>query len=87
MKRLYVGNLPWSVNDSKLSEMFSKYTGIMSAVVIMDRQTGRSRGFGFVEISDDAQADKAIAEMDGTDIDGRKLVVNEARPREERKPY
>lgn len=81
MKKLYIGNLPWSVDDAKLRELFSKYASITSATVIMDRQTGRSRGFGFVELSDDAEADKAIQEMNEMDIEGRKLVVNEARPR------
>lgn len=83
MKRLYVGNLPWSVNNDKLAEIFSKYPSVASAVVIMDKETGRSRGFGFVEFSDDADAQKAISEMNGADIEGRKLVVNEARPRED----
>ncbi|MFH0936776.1 MAG: RNA-binding protein [Candidatus Daviesbacteria bacterium] len=83
MKKLYVGNLPWSVDDSKLAELFSKYPSVTSAVVINDKQTGRSRGFGFIELSDDAQADQAVTEMNDTDIEGRKLVVNEARPRED----
>lgn len=68
--------------------MFSKYSSVISATVIMDRQTGRSRGFGFIEISDDAEGQKAIEEMNGMDMNGRKLVVNEARPREDtRKSY
>lgn len=83
MKRLYIGNLPWSVNNDKLAELFSKYPSVVSAIVIMDKETGRSRGFGFVEFSDDADAQKAISEMNDTDVDGRKLVVNEARPRED----
>lgn len=83
MKKLYVGNLPWSLDNDKLAQLFSKYTGVNSAVVLMDKQTGRSRGFGFVEFSDDSQAMKAIEEMNGSDIDGRKLIVNEARPRED----
>lgn len=82
MKKLYVGNLPWSVNDQKLAELFSKYSSVTSAVVISDKQTGRSRGFGFVEFSDDNEAAKAIEEMNGADVEGRKLIVNEARPRE-----
>ena len=87
-KKLYVGNLPWEVNDQKLGEMFSKFTSVVSATVIMDRQTGRSRGFGFIEMSDDAEALKAIEEMNNADVEGRKLVVNEARPREDtRKSY
>ncbi len=83
MKKLYVGNLPWSVDDNKLAEFFSKYTSVTSATVIMDQATSRSRGFGFVEMSDDAEADSAISEMNGLDIEGRKLIVNEARPRED----
>lgn len=81
MKKLYVGNLPWSVDDAKLAGLFNQYSSVTSVVVIMDRQTGRSRGFGFVELSDDNEALKAISEMNDTDIEGRKLVVNEARPR------
>ena len=83
MKKLYVGNLPWSVNDSKLAELFSKYASVASATIINDRETGRSRGFGFVEFSDDSEALKAVEEMNGFDIEGRKLVVNEARPRQD----
>lgn len=88
MKKLYVGNLPWEVDDQKLGGLFSKYSSVTSATVISDRQTGRSRGFGFVELSDDAEGQKAVEEMNNSDIDGRKLVVNEARPREDtRKSY
>ena len=83
MKRLYIGNLPWSVDDAKLAELFSKYASVTSAVVITDKETGRSRGFGFVELSSDEEAMKAIEEMNDADIEGRKLVVNEARPRED----
>lgn len=82
LKKLYIGNLPWSVDDAKLTELFSKYPTVTSAVVIMDRQTGRSRGFGFVEFSNDQDAQKAISEMGDMDIEGRKLIVNEARPQE-----
>lgn len=80
MKKLYVGNLPWSVDNQKLAEIFSKYGSVTSTSVINDKQTGRSRGFGFVELSDDAEAQKAIDEMNGFEVDGRKLFVNEARP-------
>ncbi|MDO8498397.1 MAG: RNA-binding protein [bacterium] len=80
LKKLYIGNLPWSVDNTKLAELFQKYPSVTSANVIMDRQTNRSRGFGFVEFSDDAEAMKAVEEMNETDIEGRKLVVNEARP-------
>lgn len=64
--------------------MFSKYGNVISATVLQDRQTGRSRGFGFVEMEDDAAATAAINELNGSDIEGRKIVVNEARPREDR---
>ncbi len=84
MKKLYIGNLPWSVDSQKLRELFSAYQSITSAQVLTDRETGRSRGFGFVEMSDDAEADQAVQEMNEKDIEGRKLVVNEARPREDR---
>lgn len=83
---MFVGNLPWSVDNNKLAELFSKYASVTSASVIYDKQTGRSRGFGFVEMSDGAEADKAVQEMNGADIDGRKIVVNEARPREDSRP-
>ncbi len=82
MKKLYVGNLPYSVDDSKLAEMFSEFGEVSSATVISDRDSGRSKGFGFVEM-DDAAADAAMAAMDGKETDGRALKVNEARPREE----
>lgn len=82
MKRLYVGNLPWSIKDEELKELFGKYTSVTSATVLMDRETGRSRGFGFVEMSDDNEAAQAISEMNDFEVEGRKLVVNEARPRE-----
>lgn len=84
MKKLYIGNLPWSVNDQKLGDLVSKFSSVTSAVVIMDRQTGRSRGFGFVEFSNDEEAMKAIEELNNMDIDGRKLVANEARERDDR---
>jgi RNA recognition motif-containing protein len=82
MKKLYVGNLPYSVDDSSLSELFSSYGEVLSAIVIMDRATGRSKGFGFVELDDD-QAETAIQEMNGKEIEGRALKVSEARPRRE----
>ena len=80
MKKLYVGNLPYSYRDSDLEEMFADYGTIASAVIIMDRQTNRSKGFGFVELEDEAMADKAVEELNGKDVDGRNAVVNEARP-------
>ena len=77
MKKLYVGNLPWSVDDGELRAMFEDIGTIHSARVIMDRETGRSRGFGFVELDDDV-AGKAVAEVNGRDMGGRPLRVNEA---------
>ncbi|MFG0326324.1 MAG: RNA recognition motif domain-containing protein [Phycisphaerales bacterium JB037] len=84
MKKLYVGNLPFSVNDDELREMFAEHGEVASAAVIMDRETGRSRGFGFVEMADEAEADRAIEAMNGFDINGRPLTVNEARARQDR---
>lgn len=81
-KRLFVGSLPWSVNDAKLSEIFSQFGTVVYAKVMQDRETGRSRGFGFVEMETDQQADEAIKALDGSDMEGRKIVVNEAKPSE-----
>jgi RNA recognition motif-containing protein len=83
---LYVGNLPYSVSDADLEAMFAPHGTVQSAQVIMDRDTGRSKGFGFVEMGSAQEAQAAITAMNGKDIDGRKLTVNEARPREERRP-
>ena len=77
MKKLYVGNLPWSVDDGELNAMFTSLGTVHSARVIMDRVSGRSRGFGFVELDDEA-ALKAISELNGSDLGGRPLKVNEA---------
>lgn len=82
--KLYVGNLPWAVNNDSLREMFAAYGEITDAVVITDRMSGRSKGFGFVTFANPEDAEKAIAEMHGKEIEGRKIVVNVARPREER---
>ena len=84
MKKLYVGNLPYRMADSDLHEAFSQYGNVSSASVIMDRDTGRSKGFGFVEFDDDNAAEEAMNAMNGQDMDGRSLVVNEARPKRER---
>lgn len=84
MLNLYVGNLPYSMNDQELNDLFSEVGDVQSARVMSDRETGRSRGFGFVEMADDDAGHQAIEKLNGTDIDGRALVVNEARPREER---
>ncbi|ALT78750.1 MULTISPECIES: RNA recognition motif domain-containing protein [unclassified Roseateles] len=82
--KLYVGNLAYSVRDESLQEAFSQFGSVTSAKVMMDRDTGRSKGFGFVEMGSDAEAQTAINGMNGQDLDGRAIVVNEARPREER---
>ncbi len=82
--KLYVGNLAYSVRDDSLLQAFSQYGTVSSAKVMMDRETGRSKGFGFVEMGNDAEAQAAINGMNGQAIDGRAVVVNEARPREER---
>lgn len=84
MKKLYVGNLPFSVGDVELQALFAEHGSVRSASVINDRETGRSRGFGFVEMDNDNEAMAAIEKMNGADCDGRNLTVNEARPREPR---
>jgi RNA recognition motif-containing protein len=81
-KKLYVGNLAWGVTDDDLRQLFEEHGAVQSANVIMDRDTGRSRGFGFVEMPNDQEADAAIAALNGKNHDGRNLTVNEARPRE-----
>jgi RNA recognition motif-containing protein len=83
-KKLYVGNLAYSVSDSVLEQLFAAHGTVQSAQVIMDRDTGRSKGFGFVEMGNDQEAQAAIAALNGKDMDGRALTVNEARPREDR---
>jgi cold-inducible RNA-binding protein len=80
-KKLYVGNLSYNVDGAQLEEMFSKYGTVRSAEVIQDRDTGRSKGFGFVEMADDNAAREAIEGLNGQDQDGRSLTVNEARPK------
>jgi len=82
-KKLYVGNLTYGVTDSTLAQMFEAYGTVQSAQVIMDRDTGRSKGFGFVEMGSDAEAQAAIAALNGKEMEGRSLTVNEARPRPE----
>ena len=81
-KRLYVGNLSYDTRDEGLKEAFSAFGSVESATVIMDKMSGRSKGFGFVEMSDDNDAEKAIEALNGKDCSGRPLKVNEARPRE-----
>lgn len=82
--KLYVGNLAYSVRDDSLQQAFESFGSVTSAKVMMDRETGRSKGFGFVEMGSDAEAQAAINGMNGQDLDGRAIVVNEARPREDR---
>lgn len=85
-RKLYVGNLSYEMVDSSLEELFSTYGSVRSAQVIQDRDTGRSKGFGFVEMSDDNAARAAIQGLNDTEQDGRRLIVNEAKPREDRSP-
>ena len=84
MKKIYVGNLSFSSSDQDLAGMFREFGEVTSASVVMDRETGRSRGFGFVEMPDDNAAMQAIQGVNGKEVDGRELNVNEARPREPR---
>ena len=84
--KLYVGNLPYSVRDSDLEQAFGQFGAVTSAKVMMERDTGRSKGFGFVEMGSDAEAQAAIEGMNGAPLGGRSLVVNEARPMEARRP-
>lgn len=84
-RKLYVGNLPYSADQAMLEKKFGQCGSVDSVNVITDRDTGQSKGFGFVEMSTDAEAQKAIQELNGADCDGRPLVVNEARPQEKRK--
>ncbi len=84
--KLYVGNLPYSVRDEDLQQAFGAFGGVSSAKVMMERDTGRSKGFGFVEMASDAEAQAAIEGMNGQQLDGRAVVVNEARPMEARPP-
>ena len=85
--KIYVGNMPYSVHvrgRRQLSDMFKEYGDVGEATVIMDRETGRSKGFGFVEMQSNPDADRAMKALNGTQLDGRALMVNEARPRESR---
>jgi cold-inducible RNA-binding protein len=83
-KKLYVGNLSYSITDANLAEMFAAHGTVQSAQIIKDRDTGRSKGFGFVEMGTEEEAQAAIIATNGQEIDGRTLTVNEARPREDR---
>lgn len=83
-KKIYVGNLPFTATSESLSEVFSRFGDVSSSKIIMDRETGRSKGFGFVEMNDGEAADSAISQLNGSDLGGRALTVNEARPMEKR---
>ena len=83
-KKLYVGGLPYSISDRQLEELFSAHGSVESAHVITDRTTGRSKGFGFVEMSSQSEAEEAIEKLNQTDMEGRSITVNEAKPREPR---
>ena len=82
-KKLFVGNLPYTTTNEELGEFFAQFGEVLSAAVIMDRATGRSKGFGFVEMTNDTEADAAIARADGAEFENRKLTVSEARPKTE----
>jgi RNA recognition motif-containing protein len=86
-KKLYVGNLPYSATSQVLTDTFTQVGTVASAQVIMDRETGRSKGFGFVEMSTDAEAAAAIESFNGADYDGRRMTVNEARPMQPRSRF
>lgn len=83
-KKIYVGNLAFSVSDELLNSTFAQFGAVDSAKIIMDRETGRSKGFGFVEMSSDSEADQAIEKLNGQDLNGRNMNVSEARPQEDR---
>jgi cold-inducible RNA-binding protein len=82
--KIYVGNLPFSMDDNALLELFKQHGEVVSATVVTDRDSGRSRGFGFVEMADNGDANKAIEATNGVEVDGRALTVNEARPQKKR---
>lgn len=86
MKRIYVGNLNYRTTEEALEAAFAAFGSVRSVSILQDRETGRSRGFAFVEMDDDEQAAAAISALNGTELDGRRLTVNEARPREDARP-
>ncbi|MBN2094294.1 MAG: RNA-binding protein [Candidatus Zambryskibacteria bacterium] len=85
MKKLFVGNLPYKATDTDLKELFAKYGEVSEAVVIMDKERGLSKGFGFVTFANESEADAAIEALNGKELEGRALTVNEARPQEPRR--
>jgi len=86
MKKLFVGSISFDSTEESLKQKFEEVGPVVSAKIIFDRFSGRSKGFGFVEMENDADADKAVQELNGSELDGREIVVNEARPEGERKP-
>jgi RNA recognition motif-containing protein len=84
--KLYVGNLPYSVTEERLQQHFAQYGSVVSARIITDKFSGRSKGFGFVEMSSDQEAERAVNALNGTDLEGRNIVVSEARPQAPRMP-
>ncbi len=84
--KLYVGNLPYSVTEERLQQHFAQHGSVISARIITDKFTGRSKGFGFVEMSSDQEAERAVTALNGTDFEGRNIVVSEARPQQPRAP-
>jgi RNA recognition motif-containing protein len=83
-KRLFVGSVAWATTNDSLKKHFEQVGAVEEASILMDKMTGRSRGFGFVTMANDADADSAVSKLNGSDLDGRKIVVSEARPRAER---
>jgi len=81
---IYVGNLPYSIDRDQLREIFAQYGEVRAARIVIERETGKSKGYGFVDMDNNEEANAAIAALNGTDIGGRKAVINEARPREDR---
>ncbi len=85
MKKLFVGSLPWAVNDERLAEIFAEVGTVESANVVLDKMTGRSRGFGFVEMSTVEEAQKAVEVLNGKEVEGRTIIVSEAKPQVDRR--
>ncbi|WP_339736645.1 RNA-binding protein [uncultured Sunxiuqinia sp.] len=83
---IYVGNLDYNLQEEALGEIFAEYGEVVSVKIVKDRETGRAKGFGFVEMAVEAEGDKAVAELDGAELNGRNIKVNKARPRPERSP-
>ena len=81
---IYVGNLPYSIDRDQLREIFAQFGEVRAARIVIDRESGKSKGYGFVDMDNDAEANEAISKLNGTEIGGRKAVINEARPREDR---